>query len=208
MRLELAALLERHTRSSARKARLANSMQCHCVARSGKESLKGVHDPTLRKLGKCANGDNDSNICRKLHRMLSNSEFTLQVEIGYTQLDIKHPRKRHDLMVPWPTISLTSWLQYIMQVQGGQLLLQGHHINQPHLWREALRSFWSKYESVDPLHPVFQDEKLRKDLNCTIPYLVHGDEGRGRMKQPILVIAFQGVLSHLGIGRLNESGYL
>ena len=63
-------------------------------------------------------------------------------------------------------------------------------------------------EAADPDHPVFQDESLRKDLSCTIPYLLHGDEGRGRMKQPILVIAFQGVLSHLGINRLNESGYL
>ena len=140
--------------------------------------------------------------------MLSSPEFTLQVDIGYTKLDIKHPRKRNHLTVTWPAISLTSWARYILEVQGGQLLLAGHHISQPKLWKEALQSFWAKYEAADPDHPVFQDESLRKDLSCTIPYLLHGDEGRGRMKQPILVIAFQGVLSHLGINRLNESGYL
>ena len=38
--------------------------------------------------------------------------------------------------------------------------------------------------------------------------MVHGDEGRGRMKQPLLVVAFQGALSHLGMDRLNQSGWL
>ncbi|CAE7650537.1 unnamed protein product [Symbiodinium sp. CCMP2592] len=37
--------------------------------------------------------------------------------------------------------------------------------------------FWDLYQEVDPSHPVFTESLNRK---CTLPYFLHGDEGRGR----------------------------
>ena len=165
----------------------------------------GVRDPILQKLAKCANGANDAHICRNLHKLLANPEFTIQVQINWVKAQIKHPRKLTILQTSWPIIKLGSWVRYILEEQGGQLLLGGHHISQTSLWQKELKEFWDLYEGVDGSHPLFQGAFNRA---CTIPYFVHGDEGRGRGKQPVLIISFQGILSHFGKHCLNESGFL
>ena len=84
------------------------------------------------------------------------------------------------------------------------MLLNGHHIAQSNLWKRDLTEFWDLYERVDADHPVFTEHA---DRSCTIPYFLHGDEGRGGSKSPILVLSFQGLFSHFGKSRLNESGF-
>ena len=164
--------------------------------------MAGGTDPILRKLANCANAG-DKNICRNLHRLLSSSHYTLQVEIQNAEVSIRHTRTRKLRQVPWPVMKLSSWVRHVMEDQGGQLLLAGNHISQDHLWKPVLTQFWNFYEGVDPMHPTFQHSLPRA---CTLPVFVHGDEGRGRSKQPVLIISFQGLLSHLGVHRLNESG--
>ena len=165
-------------------------------------ALTGVRDHVLEQLAKCANSS-DANICRNLHRLLSHSRFTLQVEIKYSHISIRHARFRKIKTIPWPIIPLSSWLRYIMEKQGGSLLLQGHHISQRQRWQMDLQEFWDLYEKVDPSHPIFTENLNRA---CTLPYFLHGDEGRGRQKQPVMVLSFQGLFSHFGKERLNESG--
>ena len=93
-----------------------------------------------------------------------------------------------------------------MEEQGGQLLLGGHSVHQRDLWEPLLEEFWNLYRGVDPTHDIFQYSN--NILRRTLPYLVHGDEGRGRQKSPLMVISFQGLLSHMGKERLNHSGCL
>ena len=155
----------------------------------------------LQRLAKCANSS-DSNICRNLHRLLAHSDFSLQVEIQHAIISFRHARTRRVRELPWPIMKLSSWVRYIMEA-GGQLLLQGHHISQVHSWQQDLKEFWDLYERVDSTHPVFRDGLNRA---TTLPYFLHGDEGRGRYRQPIMVLSFQGLFSHLGKHRLNESG--
>ena len=165
-----------------------------------------MQDPMLKKLAKCARAKDEANVCRNLHRPLTHKEFTLRVHISWCNIDIRHATKRRDLNnVPWPVIRLSSWVQYILEIQGGQLLLAGHSTTQPDLWEPVLEQFWNLYQGVDPGHIVYQ---LGLNRRRTLPFMVHGDEGRGRMKQPLLVVAFQGALSHLGMDRLNQSGWL
>ncbi|CAE6938969.1 unnamed protein product, partial [Symbiodinium sp. CCMP2456] len=166
----------------------------------------GVHDPMLRRLAKCARAKDEANVCRNLHRLLKHKDFTLQVRISYANIDIKHATKRRHLdKVPWPVIRLSEWVRFVMETQGGQLLLAGHTLTQSHLGEPILEDFWNKYERVDAGHIVFS---LGLNRRRTLPFMLHGDEGRGRMKQPLLIVAYQGILSHLGVGRLNQSGRL
>ena len=121
-----------------------------------------------------------ANICRNLHRLLLNEQFTVQVVVVETVVSIKHPRKRTMLEAPWPIIKLGSWGKTIVEKQGGQLLLGGHHISQPHLWRKDLKEFWDMYEGVDSNHLIYSLPAA--DRSSTIPYFVHGDEGRGTLQ--------------------------
>ena len=62
---------------------------------------------------------------------------------------------------------------------------------------EMFKEFWSRYAFVDndapPPHP-----------EATIRVLLHGDEGRGQAKQPILVISYQPIIGWRGEHRLNS----
>ena len=83
------------------------------------------------------------------------------------------------------------------------MLLGGHNLSDEPAWQQELGEFWTRYRLMDPTHPIFA---YPEKLNNTLPFLTHGDEGRGRNKQPLLTISFQGILSHYGSHRLNTSG--
>ena len=68
-----------------------------------------------------------------------------------------------------------------------------------------LTDFWEGYKETDPDHPVYESGQ---DLSTHVPYMIHGDEGRGKGKVPILVESIQPLISYLGIGRTNQSGQL
>ena len=130
--------------------------------------------------------------------------FTLPLKICYIDLPIRHLRSRKEVRVDWPIIPLSSWVTYELG-QGGNFLLAGNSLEEPHMWKPVLRSFWCRYQKMDGGHPLFSSGY---DWDSVIPYMVHGDEGRGRGKQPLLTISFQGILSHYGPHRLNSSGTL
>ena len=122
----------------------------------------------------------------------------------YIDLPVRHHRTRREVNVAWPILQLSSWAEYELSM-GGELLLAGNNIRNQHAWRSVLTDFWQKYKAVDATHPVYQS--MDSDYSNVIPYMIHGDEGRGRGKLPLLSIAFQGLMSHYGVHRLNSSGY-
>ena len=63
--------------------------------------------------------------------------------------------------------------------------------------------FWSAYKDLQPDHPIF--DRTEAQRRRTIPILLHGDEGRGLSKDPLLVIAFQVMIPSSGIDHLNCS---
>ena len=164
----------------------------------------GYRDDFLHKLGKCGAGRNNGNACRDLHKLLGKSGRTLPLDISGTLLPIRDPRSRQEVEVTWPLLHLSAWAKYEFS-QGGQMLLAGHHILQETSWRNELEGFWQRFKLIESNHAVFS---AGLDISATIPYMTHGDEGRGRMKLPLLTLSFQGLLSHYGSHRLNTSGYL
>lgn len=62
--------------------------------------------------------------------------------------------------------------------------------------KTMLRQFWERYHFIDGLD-VAQPEK-------TLPFYLHGDEGRGQVRRPVMVISFQPVLSACGSEHLNS----
>ena len=144
-----------------------------------------------------------------MHKLLSDKALSLPVEISYVQdLPIKDLRKRKDVVAAWPVLNFSAWVKYELE-QGGQMLLGGNLISDVAAWKSAFSSFWMQYRSTDPNHPIYdgeQDSGCEKDYGSYVPYMIHGDEGRGRMKLPLLTISFQCLMSHYGSHRLNTSG--
>ena len=64
-----------------------------------------------------------------------------------------------------------------------------------------------KYKVIDPSHPIFSlpDDA---DLGLFWPYTIHGDEGRGRNKTPVMVESFCPVISRRGMKVTNLKGQL
>ena len=157
----------------------------------------------MERLGRCARGGS-GNACRNLHRMLQDEKLSLPVSISIIDVPIRDlKRKRRRRIVGWPVLRLSDWAQCALG-RGGPLLLAGHCLEDEPAWRGELKRFWDQYSLIDGHHPLFSSGI---DTSCTIPFLIHGDEGRGRNKQPLLTISFQGILSHYGSHRLNMSGF-
>lgn len=62
--------------------------------------------------------------------------------------------------------------------------------------KTMLRQFWERYRFIDGLD-IAEPEK-------TLPFYLHGDEGRGQVRRPVMVISFQPVLSACGSEHLNS----
>ena len=80
-------------------------------------------------------------------------------------------------------------------------MLGGHNIQAEPEWRRMLQQFWATFSMSSPgvaLQGI--------DPEVAIPIAIHGDEGRGRAKRPIMVISIQPLVSWLGSLVLNSSG--
>ena len=120
---------------------------------------------------------NNGNACKKIHNMLSDEMFTLSIEVSYATVPVCHLKKKRDVAMQWPVLKLSSWAKYELE-KGGEMFLAGNNILDEAAWKPELKSFWDRYERVDESHPVFGLDPMAR--STTIPYLLHGDEGRGR----------------------------
>ena len=96
---------------------------------------------------------------------------------------------------------METWVQYLLRNKP-QFLLAGHRLQDDHLWGEVFATFWQQYRNYDPEHPVFCEAF---DMKACIPYMLHGDEGRGLARKPLMIISWQPLISHRGLGECNDS---
>ena len=68
-------------------------------------------------------------------------------------------------------------------------------------WTHDLLVFWEKWKCVEPRHPVFTDHS--HDLQTCIPCMLHGDEGVGHRRKPIMQLSW-GSLLRVGKGSLQR----
>ena len=150
-------------------------------------------------------GASRTNICRNLHRLLrtSGAQFPVEVTTVPVTVRLRKP-KPHSEVLQWPIIRITDWARAILS-RNPAYLLGGLRLEDGLGWQQQFSSFWSSYRSIDPAHPAYSEGL---DLSRTIPYALHGDEGRGLRSKPFLVESFQPIIGKNGIFVTNESGYL
>lgn len=176
-------------------------------------SLPGVVDPDLERLARTrksksgrARGQNAS---RDFHRWVHRAGKTFQVHISKVKIP-RNIKKRNkfgrkvntDTVMMHSVIHLSSWLEAVMQTFP-DFFLGGYSFMDDHLWMKMLGDFWKHFRSVCPSHPIYS--KTEAERSCTIPFAIHGDEGRGLSKVPLMVISFQVLIPSSGPENLSST---
>lgn len=158
-------------------------------------------------MARCGRTSKPGNVCRNLRGLLTrqNKGVPITPARPLITLRAKWPKRKPE-MAEYPIITFSSWATYLLQ-NAPRYLLGGCDTLNPEIFSKTLKTFWCKYQEGDPQHPCFQDFDLDQ-LGFTIPYAIHGDEGRGKNNTPVLVIAFQGIIPGRGMDVTTTKGFL
>ena len=163
----------------------------------------GVVDMELEKMSRLGTGRDYHNAARKLHMYLHKEGKTLPASISSVNIPVKRMKKGGgEIMVQYPVMFLSSWMSFILESAGGEFLLAGCTVRDVVSFTTMFGRFWDRYYSFDKDHPIYK-EKGAQERMFTIPVAIHGDEGRGAGKLPVMVESYQPVIPWSGENELN-----
>ena len=166
----------------------------------------GIIDRQLHRMARCGKSKTDPHVCSNLHRLLAKTGKLLDVKKSTVPLWIRYSRKRpQQALVNYPVLRVTDWMDTIFR-HGGHFALGGNSLDNPEPFREELCQFWRNYKVIDPTFAFFAKFPESEWRNC-IPVAIHGDEGRGRLKSPIMIVTLQMILPLKGL-KHNMQGSL
>ena len=91
-----------------------------------------------------------------------------------------------------PILKMTDWAKFIERYNLWHNLC-GLKSPDHERCKGVLKRFWERYKNIDGSHGVFH---AGIPLECTVPLVLHGDEGRSLRKTAMLVVACHSVLGH------------
>lgn len=109
----------------------------------------------------------------------------------------------HEELVDFPTLPLSSWMRASFDL-GGHFFLGGKGMDAVDKFLDILHDWWKRYELLDPGLPLFQEIDESQYRYC-IPVAIHGDEGRGRYRKPIMIFSYQPLVTNF-VGMANLKG--
>lgn len=159
-----------------------------------------MYDKKVTELSKYKD-THSSNASRILHAFVHRKGKTLPVPITPVQVPVRLPRRRKVVTRPWPVLLLSDWIKLVFEDShyAGFFLLGGYKMDQFEQAKRIFKTFWERRAHVEQDVPPFAE--------TTIPIALHGDEGRGAGKRPILVIGYQPVVPWAGENVVNSSKY-
>ena len=165
--------------------------------------IQGKLKPNLL-LKVAGTGRDQVHACRNLTRLIKRTPgATLPIPIDVCKVNIRQRKPLRHAEVYWPMLKISEWCKYLLQYKP-QLILGGHETTGN--WRPMFRQFWQHYKQVNPTHPLFSQSSW--DYGACLPFMIHGDEGRGQLKRPFLVLSIQFAVGHGGLESTNDSSNL
>ncbi|CAE7276692.1 unnamed protein product [Symbiodinium sp. CCMP2592] len=111
--------------------------------------------------------------------------MTIPVELSFVEIPV---RKRRPLVkkinVWYPVIYPSAWAAFLLK-EYSFLVLGGVDLQEMQQWQQLLSDFWSEHKLYDPGHDMHAP--MGPPPTHTVPIYIHGDEGRGKYKLPIMV---------------------
>ena len=172
-------------------------------------------DPKINKLARyrsSKSGKSGKNAARDFHRLVHRDGKLFPVTISTPMIPIRRKvrgrhgkRRSQEKLEKFPCLVLSSWMKEILR-ECPKFMFGGHDpCTQEGLQQvqRMFKQFWDDFKGVQPGHPIYQrtaDEQMR-----TVPIAIHGDEGRGLGKNPVLVLSYQLIIPHTGPDCLNMS---
>lgn len=153
----------------------------------------GLADPLLSKLSKCGKNKFDSHTCRNLHSTIKAFKKALPVKTSTVPTLLRRSRRRlKKIPVDYPVLHFSDWAEVIFNA-GGHFFLGGKDLDSAHDFGLTLKEFWIRFRGIEPeFH--FYKEVGEEEFAYTIPIALHGDEGRGKQKQPVMVMGVQAII--------------
>lgn len=157
-------------------------------------------------MAKCSKTKWDSNACKNLHRTVRTFGRMLPVKITEINTFLRRSRRRKvETPVNYPVLRFSDWAELVLD-NGGHFFLGGRSLDHWQEFGRELEEFWSRFQVQHPDFGFFQDYS-RSEWATAVPICLHGDEGRGKSKNPVMVLAAQTVLP-IREGRTNMAGSL
>lgn len=149
---------------------------------------------------------NIKNVDRNLRSVITKARVALRIEweLVRTTVQLRKPRMQIK-EVFWPCFKMQSWVETLVR-EYPEIIFGGFRASEESQWRRLFAWFWDLYSDADHDHPLF--ELQGQDRSLCIPYMTHGDEGRGLRSQAFMVESWQLVIGHLGPYVTNTSGFL
>ena len=170
---------------------------------------QGIKDPELTAIGRAGptskHKKGSRNISRNFHSYLEKAKKILPVEVSTVRVRVRVRRpKVRTIQSDYPMITLESWGRFLLE-NSPRFLLGGFHITERKQYMTMFQRFWEQYKHLDENHIVYTQFQ---DYSHLIPYCVHGDEGRGKGKAPIMITTYQPLIGVHGEDFTNIKGYL
>ena len=166
--------------------------------------ILGLYDRVLALMAQC--GNNPGNACRNLHRLIHAEGKTLEIPVSMVSVMAKVLQGKPAVQtVGWPVLHVSSWVRFVLE-KAPMVLLGGHSLDNPQGYQGMLELFWRRFKYFRPDLDIYKEEAFNPCM--AIPMGLHGDEGRGKLKRPIMVVGAQPIISHLGAGYTNAKGHI
>ncbi|CAK9002404.1 unnamed protein product [Durusdinium trenchii] len=180
----------------------------HACKMAGMVSRKlkkhGIADTELSLLAEPKNVK-VSHGCRRLHAFAAKTGRRLPVEVVLVPTIVRRISKARvrEVDYDYPTLPLSAWMETAFSF-GGHFFLGGRSTDHFAEFSNILRDWWLSYKAVDPNLPFYKD--FPEDAyGFSFPIAIHGDEGRGRYKRPIMIFSYQPVITNFD-GKANLKG--
>ena len=144
-------------------------------------------------MAQCAKHRSDSHACKNLHNLLHRSGYAIPVRISTVRSPVRLGKRGSSkkVMVQFPVLQLSDWCREIFKL-GGQFLLGGWTLDWALAFGDTLQTFWRRFRCLEPDLPFYNEDH---DWRYCIPYALHGDEGRGAGKRPIMIVSAQPLIT-------------
>ena len=129
--------------------------------------------------------------CRNLHRLIHRFGLMLSVTITSAPVPVSVGGTASRTL-PWPTLRFSDWVRCVFRMTDGQPLLCGHSVENEAAWQGMLLDFWENARPAFSSHRVYQDKK--NCLHLCVPIMLHGDEGRGKLRRCVMCQSVQPLL--------------